>query len=157
MPSSKAPATPSARRNLFQTMVNDLRDERARLSRRLADIEEELAEYGVRASGNSKTARRVPAVKRKPVSVKRPKATSARVERAPRSAKPGSLKSRILAVLGTEGMRVSDIAHAVLESGYKTKAASLDKSVSVACGELVKSKAVKRTGRGLYAASRVKR
>jgi len=156
MPLSKAPATPSARRTLFQTMVNDLRDERDRLSRRLADIEEELAEYGVLASGNSKTARPVPAVKRKPVSVKHRKATSARVKRAPHSAKPGSLKSHILSVLGAEGMRVPDIAHAVIESGYKTKAASLDKSVAVACGELIKAKAVKRTGRGLYAAARVK-
>ena len=53
-------------------------------------------------------------------------------------------------------MRVLDIARAVLKGGYKTKAASLDKSVTVACGELIKAKTVKRTGRGLYAATRVK-
>jgi len=138
-------------------MVNDLRDERGRLSRRLADIEEELADYGVRPSANPKPAHPAPAEEGKPTSVERAKATHAKVRRTRRSARPGSLKNRILNVLGAEGMRVSDIAHAVLESGYKTQAASLDKSVAVACGELVKSKAVKRTGRGLYAASRVKR
>jgi len=38
-------------------MVNDLCDERDRLSRRLADIEEELADYGVSAAVAARPAR----------------------------------------------------------------------------------------------------
>jgi len=156
MPSSKSPATRASRRSLFQTIVNDLHDERDQLSRRLAEIEEELAEYGVTAAASAEPARPAPITKGKPAGVKRTKSTSTKGKRTPRSTNPGSLKNCILGVLGAEGMRVPDIARAVLKGGYKTKAVSLDKSVAVACGDLIKAKTVKRTGRGLYAATRVK-
>ena len=154
MPSSEAPATPSARRTMFQTMVDDPRGERARLSRLLADIEEELADYGVRAAVAARPARL--ATTAKPAGSRRAKPARTKAKRAPRGANQKSLKNSILDVLGAEGIGVADIVRAVLEGGYKTRAVALDKSVAVVRGALTKAKAVKRTGRRLYVAAGVK-
>jgi len=104
-----------------------------------------VAEHGERAGAKGKRA-----------GAKRPNPAHGKAKRTPRGANSKSLKSCILDVLGAEGVRVSDITRAVLEGGYKTQAASLDKSAAMACGELVKANLVKRTGRGLYAATGAK-
>ena len=100
MPSSKSPATRASRRLLFQTIVNDLHDERDQLSRRLAEIEEELAEYGASAAASAEPARPIPITKGKPAGMKRTKSTSTKGKRAPVRARSGSLKNCILGVLG---------------------------------------------------------
>ena len=66
-------------------------------------------------------------------------------------ARAGSLKDRIVKVLRqrTKPMTPKDIAAAVRNAGYKTKAKDLTKAVSNALPEM---KMVKRVDRGLYSA-----
>ena len=105
------------RRALFQKMVADLQAEADELRARLEEIEQELAEYGLRSQ-----RARTPGAGR----------TTAKTR-----IREGSLKAMILQVLDKKGKTATGVTKAVHAVGYKTKSKAPVSSVSIACGQLV--------------------
>ncbi len=121
------------RRALFRAMIEDLQREREELRARLAEIDSELAEYGV-DSGKGDTPR------------------GARAPASGRAPRAGSLKAAIVAAVAAGASTPAEITEAVLAAGYQSKSKALRQQVSVACGELARSGLLVRSGRGRYAA-----
>lgn len=130
------------RRKLFQSMIEDLKSERASLLGRLSELDAELREYGVApANGASR-----------PVKSPRragPRASAAPTGKAPRK---DSLKDFIIRVLHAEPMTTKEITDAVMQAGYSSTSKTLAQSVSVACGDLARDKFIVKNGRGKYSA-----
>lgn len=143
MPRAKAPASRDERRALFRRMIDDLKKERDDITKRLAAIDQELAEYGVAATATARSAggRRAQA---------RAKPRAPRASKKAGAPRKGSLKEYIMKVAGAEPKSTGDIAKAAVKAGYKTKSKTLAQSVSVACSQLATAGQLKKKGRGLY-------
>lgn len=131
-PKSSGGGTPS-------NVLRELSQYRAQLMAQRAGLDEKLASIDRILGGG---APRTPAAA--PAAAKRGRG-GRRGRRGPRA---GSLKEYILNVLDQAGkpMRVTDIASAVVDAGYKSKNKTLAKSVGIALAQLK----VKKYGRGLY-------
>lgn len=123
------------RRALFAQVVADLRAERDELKSRLGEIEEELAQYN-RPNGKQK-----------------PRGSGKQKSRASRTQRAGSLKSMIESVLDASGKTIAQITEAVGAAGYQSKSKTLEKSVSIACSQLLRTGRIQRLSRGVYASA----
>ena len=120
------------RRAVFRSMIKELRDERASLLRRVADIDNELAEYGF-------------GEKQKATKPSAPKPAG----KAPRA---GSLKAGILGVISSQPTSTAEIADAVISAGFQTTSKTYRQSVSIALAKLANDGFIRKVKRGTWKA-----
>jgi len=92
----------------------------------------------------SAVAKTKPATKTKPVSKSKP-------GKRTKSVLP--LNKNIVAVLSSKPMKIDDILAAVIDNGWKTASKAPKRLLQIELGKLIKKKAIKKAGRGMYKAN----
>jgi len=120
------------RRTLFRTMIRELKAERAELLKRVGVIDAELAEYGF---GKTEKA-----------------SSPSTAKPAGKPPREGSLKARILSVVGSNPASTAEIADAVVAAGFQTTSKTYRQGVSIALAQLAKAGFIRKVKRGTWKA-----
>ena len=86
----------------------------------------------------------------KTVAKKKKPAAASKTKKRPRNTVP--LRESILSVLGSKPMKIDEIQAAVVETGWKSTSKEPKRVVNLELGKLIKTKSIKRAGRGMYKA-----